>query len=204
MDTKLTEVFFRVAQQFNCWIGLREPNPLSLKWIGKAGFTAKPLSCKAKTSDNPAYQYAGLVVSPGMCPQAFTVQTLRSAIDTWNQQFVVGGRLPPGYQVEEKGQEAGLVKLYGKLIHADFDLMAIANAGTDGGIAFTSPEEQVVLFDKVKPALNNGFGTWLVMHGAEFMWHKVGARAFEYVLWYGPNRGFQRSPSSMPAAPNYH
>ena len=205
IDATLTEVLFRIAQQFNCWIGLREPNPLSLKWAGKPGYTAKPESCKAKSADNPAYMYAGLVVDPIMCPRAFTAKTLKLAVDTWNHKFLQAGHLPPGYQVEQNGPEAGLVKIYGKSIHADFDLMSIVRAGPDGGLVFTTQEEQSALFAKVEPALNQGFGARLVQHGAEFMWDEgLGARASEYVLWFGPHRGFQRAPSSMPPAPMFH
>ena len=205
IDATLTEVFFRVAQQFDCWIGLREPNPLSLKWAGKPGYTPKPESCKAKSADNPAYMYAGLVVDPIMCPRAFTPQTLKLALDTWNDKFLQSGHLPPGYQTVQTGPEAGMVKMNGKSIHADFDLMSIVRAGPDGRLAFTTQQEQSALFAKVEPALNQGFGARLVQPGAEFMWDEgLGARASEFVLWFGPHRGFQRAPSSMPPAPMFH
>ena len=35
------EAFFRVANDVSCWIGLREPNPLTDKWIGRAQHTPK-------------------------------------------------------------------------------------------------------------------------------------------------------------------
>lgn len=205
IDATLSEVFFRVAQQHNCWIGLREPNPLSLKWAGKPGYLPKPERCKAKSADNPAYTYAGLVVSPIMCPQAFTPQTLNLAVDSWNQKFLQAGHVPLEFQVIQSGPEAGLVKMYGKALHADFDLMSIVKAGPDGGLAYTEPAEEQALFAEVEPALNQGFGIPLVQHGSEFMWEEgLGARAFEYVLWFGPKRGFQRAPSSMPPAPLFH
>ncbi len=77
------DVFFKVAEQFGCWIGVREPNPLADKWIGKSGYVPKGLNCKAKTSDNPAFRFAGLVVDPTARPEAFTKETLPDAKDTW-------------------------------------------------------------------------------------------------------------------------
>ena len=38
------DVFFKVAEQFECWIGVREPNPLADKWIGKSGYVPKGLN----------------------------------------------------------------------------------------------------------------------------------------------------------------
>ena len=39
----------------------------------------------------------------------------------------------------------------------------------------------------------------MVQYPTEFMWDQgVGAREFEYVLWFGPGRRFNRGASSMP------
>jgi len=199
-DSLVRTVFFKTAAEFMCWIGLREPNPLSLPWVGREGFTPKPESCKAKSADNPGYQFAGLVVDPTKVPDAFTVHTRQLAIDTWKNKFLVGGKeLPPYYSVVEIGRERGLVKLNGSAIHADFDLMSIVRSNDKGEFLPTSETEQEKLFKNVGPALNRGFGSPMIQHGAEFMWKGgIGARESEYVLWYGPGLRFNRWPTSMP------
>ena len=75
-------VFFMAAQQFTCWIGLREPNELSAKWIGKPRHEPKGESCKAKTADNATHRFGGLVVDPILCPGAFRPDTLQTAVRT--------------------------------------------------------------------------------------------------------------------------
>ena len=199
-DALIRNVFFKAAQQYNCWIGLREPNPLSMQWVGKPGYTPKPESCKAKSADNPRFPFAGLVVDPTKCPDAFMPNTRQLAIETWSHKFLIGGRmLPPGFTVVEIGRERGLVKLNGKAIHADFDLMSIVRSNAQGEFLPTSQAEQAELFAQVGPALNQGFGEPLIQHGAEFMWNGgLGARASEFVLWYGPGNRFNRFPTSMP------
>jgi len=193
------EVFFAAAEQFTCWIGLREPNPLAEKWMGLAGYTPKSMACKAKTADNPSHRFGGLVVDPTKCPGAFKPESLKDATETWTREFLVGGQGPPMFTVVASGNELGVVKLQGKSLYADFDLMAINRASAEGQFLFTTLAEQKELFDKVEPFLNRGLSAPLIQHGAEFMWDQgVGAREFEYVLWFGPKRKFQRSPSSMP------
>jgi hypothetical protein len=193
------DVLFRVAQEFLCWIGVREPNELSDKWIGVAGYGPKGLDCKAKTADNPAFRFAGLVVDPTLCPEAFTRDTRAAAVETWNTRFLKHGRVPAGFICARTGAERGLVKRNGRAIHADFDLMTIGKSSENGEHLFTTNDEEDQLFDLVKPALDRGFGVPLVQHGSEFMYREgVGAREMEYVLWFGPGRRFKRQPSSMP------
>lgn len=193
------DVLFDVAQQFTCWIGLREPNELSDKWIGLAGHAPKGLDCKAKTADNPSFRFAGLVVDPILCPEAFTRDTLAAAVETWNDKFLKHGHLPPGFTCVRTGPERGVVKRNGRGIFADFDLMNIGRSNENGDHLFTTNAEEEELYKLVKPALDRGFGLPLVQHGSEFMYRKgVGAREFEYVLWFGPGRRLKRQPSSMP------
>ena len=178
-------VFLTAAQQFTCWIGLREPNALSERWIGKPGFVPKGEACKAKTADNRNHDLGGLVVDPILCPEAFV--NTGEAAKTWKNKFAVGGRLPAGFTRVEAGPEKGLVKFNGSAIYADFDLMAINRSNAEGEFLFTTLEEQKELFAKVEPVLNRGFGARLIQHGAEFMWDKgIGARTFENVYWFGP------------------
>jgi hypothetical protein len=198
MRTEHRAVFFDVAQRFTCWIGLREPNPLSEKWIGRPGGYPKPEMCKAKTADNSAFKYAGLVVDPTRCPQAFKPAALAAATAAW-AKFAKSGRLPVGFTCVEDGSERGLVKLRGSHLFADFDLMAINRSNDDGDFLTTSIDEQAKLFQAVKPALNSGFRVPMIQHGAEMMWREgVGARESELVFWFGSGRRFNSWPSSMP------
>jgi hypothetical protein len=195
------DVFFNVAEQFGCWIGVREPNPLADKWIGKSGYVPKGLNCKAQTSDNPAFRFAGLVVDPTARPEAFTKETLPDAKDTWKKKFLKGGRVPPGFACMSAGAEKGLVKFAGAAIFADYDLMAISRSNSRGEMLFTDQAQQGELFAKIEPILRQGLRVPMVQHPTEFMWDQgVGAREFEWVLWFGPGHRFNRLPSSMPKA----
>jgi hypothetical protein len=79
------------------------------------------------------------------------------------------------------------------------DLMAISRSNERGEMLFTDQAQQAELYATVEPLLRQGLGVPMVQHPTEFMWDKgVGAREFEYVLWFGPARRFNRSPSSMP------
>lgn len=191
-------VFFRAAQEFQCWIGLREPNPLAEKWIGRAGYIPKIVNCKAKTADHPAFGFAGLVVDPTIRKDAFHALSLNVAIETW-RRFLIGGNLPVGFTKIETGPEQGLVKYRGSYIYSDYDLMAINRSNERGEFLQTSRQEQATLFTKVEATLNRGFGTPMVQHGSEFDWDKgVGAREYEMVFWFGPGNRFNCGPSSMP------
>jgi hypothetical protein len=192
------EVFFRVAEKHVCRIGVREPNPLADRWMGRAGCAPKSVRCKAKTADNPGFEFAGLVTSPALRPEAFTAATLELARESWGK-FAVGDRLPMGFSVTAEGRERGLVRERGQLIHADYDLMAIVRSDARGAFRETSQQQQHELFAKVQGELNAALGSDLIQHGAEFMWDGgLGARAREYVFWFGPGRTLHVSQSSMP------
>jgi hypothetical protein len=193
-------VFLDVANNAQCWIGLREPNPLSDKWVGKAGYRPKGEKCKAKTADNPMFDFAGLVVDPTARPEAFKKESLRAATDTWKQKFILAnGKLPPGFSLAKAAQHRGLVQHSGLFVYADYDLMAIQRSNPKGEWLPTAQKDVRDLFAKVKPALNKGLHAPLIQHGAEFMWDQgVGAREQEWVLWFGPGKRVNRWPSSMP------
>lgn len=199
------EVFFDAAQHRDasgrvvyCWIGLREPNPFADRWIGRVNAIPKPVSCKAKTADNPNFPFAGLVVDPVLRPEAFEPGSLAGAVDCWNEKFALGGRLPVGFTRDDSGPEAGLVKLGGSAIFADFDLMAISRSNASGERLFTSEQEERELFTAVEPILARGLGVPMIQHGTEFSYEGVGARPSEQVFWFGPGRRFEAWPSSMP------
>jgi len=191
--------FKTVADRFTCWIGLREPNPLGEKWIGNAGCGPKPESCKAKTADNPAFQYAGLVVDPTERPEAFLPASLPEALRKWNEGFMKSGSMPPGYSSVNEGSGRGVVTLHGRSLYADFDLMTLLRSDARGAKLYTTQPELHRLFDDVGPALNEILGVEMIQHGVEFTYADgVGARALEWVLWFGPGGRVERHLSSMP------
>ena len=192
MRTAHEQVFFDVADQLTCWIGVREPNPLSDRWIDWPGGVPKPLECRAKTADNPLFRFSGLVVDPTLCPEGF--KDVGGATATWNDNFLEAGRLPPAFTRGEHEPERGLVRLRGSLLFADYDLMAICRATEDGDFLITSEGFQ----GEVQATINDGLGVPRIQHGAEMMYKKVGARELEDVLWFGPGRRFNVWPSSMP------
>lgn len=189
------DVFYSVADEYWCWIGLREPNPLSDQWIGKFGYVPKSLDCKAKTSDKLDFKFRGLVVDPTLCPEAFL--NSEEAKATWTYKFLQNGDLPSGFSRDTQGPERGLVRHNGSKIHADYDLMCLVKASQDGSLAFTSPEEINELFSNVEKALNNQLGSKMIQHGTEFQFQGMGARESEMVLYFGPKRQFRSSVSSM-------
>jgi len=190
------DAFFFVADKLQCWIGLREPNELSDWYIGKGGYTAKNEHCKAKTADNAAHFFKGLVVSPKLCPEAFLPSSREVALRKWNE---FEQTMAPGFTVEQTGPMKGLVKWFGKSMHADFDLMYISKADAEGGLAFTSKQEQQQLFEQARTMLNERIGAKVIMHGPEFLWEEgVGAKESEWVLSFGPKNTFRQDQSSMP------
>lgn len=203
------EVFFTVAAEKNCWIGLREPNPLSEKWFGRPGCVPKDMQCKAKTADNPNFEYSGLVANPETRPEAFTSATLESAKKTWSK-FLVAGQLPLGWTCVVDSVERGLVKNpQGSFLFADYDLMAICRANAMGEMLFTSNDEATKLSSAARGRLNELFkrivGVEMIQHGSEFEWAGgVGARESELVYWFGPGRRFHVGTSSMPKSPDFH
>jgi hypothetical protein len=195
-------IFFKVAAQFNCIIGVREPNPLADKWIGRAGYTPKMQSCKAKTANNAGHPFAGLVVDPLLCPDAFTEKSLPVAKEKWTDSFLSGGNLPSGFTRETTGDEKGLVKYNGSAIYADYDLMYVSSADAKGEHTFTDYAEQKQLGIRVKAALNNLFGIAMIQHGAEFDWmdpkSRVGAAEKEQVHIFKPRGFFDSVQSAVP------
>ncbi|MBS1643757.1 MAG: hypothetical protein JST36_01850 [Bacteroidetes bacterium] len=196
------DAFFKAADKLNCWIGLREPNELSLDYIGKGGYTAKNEKCKAKSADDPAHQYKGLVVSPEICPEAFKPGSLSVAKEKWK---LFAANMPFGFTVNKDG----LVKYQGKSIHADFDLMYTTKADSNGKMMFTSSSDAKRLEIEVAKFINNLLGTEIIQHGAEMAWGgdfsdpknpvPVGAKASEDIFSFGPKRQFRIDHSSMSA-----
>ena len=50
---------------------LKGTKSLSERFIGRAGYCPKPVIISAKTADRVGHPFAGLVVDPHVCPDAF-------------------------------------------------------------------------------------------------------------------------------------
>ena len=189
------QVFFIVADRLNCYIGLREPNDLSDKWITKEGFVPKGVDVKAKTAK--AGEFAGLVVNPYLLPKAFPKpDDLKRAQGSWDK-FAKNG-LPNRFSCPTSGPEVGLLKKEGKAIHADYDLMFVTLADGQGNMKFTSGIESEALFTKVGNEINRMIPRKkMIQHSTEFLFEGVGAPASEQVLIFGPKRKFIQTTSSF-------
>ena len=192
------DVFSDVTDRESCWIGVRYPNPLADHWILTPGCMAKPLWCKAKTADRTGHDWGGLVVSPVIVPDAFEEQSRLKALQVWRDVLNLG-RLSPGFTMDEKGPEAGLLKIGGRKVHADYDLMALLLADRNGRKLTTSKKKASHLFQKIKVKLNLGFGRRMIMHGSEFVFAGMGAADQESVIWFGPNEKIEMSHSTLGA-----
>lgn len=188
------KVFLEAAQRFNCWIGLREPNALADKWIGRAGYMPKSSKVKAKTADQWDHPLAGLVVDPTLCPEAFSAGARKRAAGNWT--------LPTGATVVREGAQKGLVMLDGKGIYADFDLMCLVKADERGEMAYTTGSEAMALHVKVARFINTRLRVPMIQHGPEFdpSFGGVGAKESELILYYGPGGKSRAGHSSMPTA----
>jgi hypothetical protein len=192
------DVFLAAAEQFKCWIALREPNPLYVRWIGRSGYEPKCVDCKAKTADNNTHSFGGLVVDPNLCPDAFKRESLTRALETWQNKFLQGGIVPVTFKVIESGWGMGLVKHNGLFIFPDFDLMLICRSNDNGDFIPTGNHKQIELFYLIKPLINKGLHTDMIQHGTEFLFKGKGAREYELVYWFGPGCRLKIYPSSMP------
>lgn len=199
MDSDDREVFFDAADQFTCWIGVREPNPDSATWAAHPDVIPKPMECKAKTADHPDSEFKGLVMDPTKRADAFRPESVDGAVRTWTEKFLQNGEVPPGFTVEENGDEMGLVRCNGAKIMADYDLMTICRSNERGEFVYTTREELEDLARRVENFINRILPKPMIQHGPEFLYMEgVGARASEIILWFGPDHRMMTGPSSMP------
>jgi hypothetical protein len=166
--------FSQAARQFSCWILVRRTNKDSLRFIGKAGFVPKPIDCKAKTANNSKHRFAGLVVDPGLVPDAFDPNKLNSVKSTWSE-FETVLKTSKRYTVEtdKRDDHFGCVKLNGNCIHGDYDLKDVILVNhmhrnlasveqMHGQRHMRGP-----LFFKIQQFVNARIGIDMVQHGGE-------------------------------------
>jgi len=177
------------ARESKCAIMVRRTNPASLPYIGKQGYTPKPVTCKPKTADkNTAwgYQIAGLVINPYLHKASAykSISKFRDALGIWNK---VKGELlgSLNYKVDEDKTS----KHYGCLmyrdgskfsyIHGDYDLYDVVDmyrpASNEAflGRLDGAPNNYGPEFDRVRDLLNSKFSsvcgrvTNMIQHGSE-------------------------------------
>ncbi len=113
MRGKDLQKFMIVARQFNVILLVRHTNADSLAYVGQAGYYPKPAFLKAKTADfNPPpmrlsvggrivqrqHAVAGLVVHPGMHPEAYKAAKRPKAAAAWidGMHYLTHAHLPDG------------------------------------------------------------------------------------------------------------
>jgi hypothetical protein len=198
MEEEHKLIFWEIADHFQCWIGVREPNPYSQDYMGAADAIPKPEECKAKTADNPDSNLKGLVVDPTVRPDAFRSGSLSRAIGIWQEKFVdAQGNLPEGFTVERQGPERGLVRQGGMKIFSDYDLMTLMQSNEAGEFLDTNADQLQALADKVTAMLNRLLPKPMIQHGPEFLFDGVGGKHGEFVLWFGPGQRRFTGPSSV-------
>ncbi len=171
-------IFSLAAQKFGLWVLVRRTNPASLKYIGKPGYTSKPIDCKAKTADlnYRTYELAGLVASPEIHPQAFRAEKLPKAKATW-AEFAHSclGPQASRYTLDDKpaSKHYGCVTLLGKYVHGDYDLydLIIPDQAHRNLAAVEQllgqPHRRGPRFLEVQEFLNRQIGEEMIHHGGE-------------------------------------
>jgi hypothetical protein len=144
--------FRACAKHYKLWILVRGTIADILeRRVGAPDCTPKPLTCKAKTADNPGHSLAGLVVNPHLHEGAFSSEKkLSTAVDCWAKMASAWLRRPDGamastglpYEVvENRGSpDYGALLLHtapcrgrcktagcAKKIHGDYDLYDIVD-----------------------------------------------------------------------------
>lgn len=177
-------VFADAAQRFNVWILVRRTNPASLKYIGRGGYTPKPIDCKAKTADSDVqhYQLAGLVVDPNRWPDAFSSPRRQNALQCWVDFAAtqgIGTASQSGrYGVDEDpaSPHYGCVRLEGSYVHGDYDLYdIILPEHPRGNLAAVetlhgSPHMRGPRVVPVMDFINRNIGVPVVQHGGEMQY----------------------------------
>lgn len=156
MRARDVPVFQAAAVQKKVWILVRATNPKSLEYVGRKGYTPKPVDCKPKTADAPGHDAMGLVADPFVIPDAFKPGKRIKAQELWrrNARFLKlplpkGLRALPdlktkklaaannvvlpspprmGYAVDpDPGPRFGCLRLNGDYLHGDYDLYDIVD-----------------------------------------------------------------------------
>jgi hypothetical protein len=175
------------------WILVRGTNKDSLNYIGRAGYTPKPIDCKAKTAKlGPC---AGLVVNPHEAAQAFNDLLVQKRFwDEHGNPLKYSSRAAR-YSIESTGPLKGCVKLDGKYIYGDYDLKSVIVPGHESATVALVTELQGVQnarrgpkFYEVQRQVNNAIGAEMVQHGAE---DEFTAHSNDSIFVFGPKGEYE-------------
>jgi hypothetical protein len=147
MNQRDQNVFLKAAGRFNAWILVRQTNPSSFQYKGKAVYQPKPISCKPKTAGvslgRPDKQVDGLVADPYRWREAFSADKIAEARDLWDGFRRLYGfgeyvRTPEGFEfkgrsssmgfaidIQPRSLHEGCLTLEGKYLYGDYDLFDI-------------------------------------------------------------------------------
>jgi hypothetical protein len=184
-------VFVNAARQFNSWILVRRTNPASLQYVGHAGYTPKPIDCKAKTADQDigSYKLAGLVIDPTIHPGALKPRKTEEAKKCWEaMKPLIGSR----YSVDRdvKSRHYGCVKLNGSYVHGDYDLYDIIDvAQPQRNLAAVEtllgqPHRRGPNVLRIQEFINTRIGSAMVQHGGEAQYKDHSEQSIDA---FGPN-----------------
>ncbi len=167
-------IFLEAASRFHSWILVRRTNPASLKYVGRPGYTPKPIDCKAKTADLDfrPYELAGLVVDPTVHPGAFRPGKAATAQQLWSEMEPM---LRTTYSVDRdsRSRHYGCLKLRGAYVHGDYDLYDIIDtAQAQRNLAAVEtllgkPHRRGANLLRVQEFINSRIGSPMIQHGGE-------------------------------------
>lgn len=176
-------VFSEAAHHFNVWLLVRRTNPKSLPYIGKSGYVAKRIDCKAKTADldSDGFQTAGLVVDASIHPHAFKSGKGAKALGEWDsfaRQQGISEKNEGRYTVDrdKKSRHYGCVLFDGKYIHGDYDLYDIILAEQPRRnlaaveVLHGVPHMRGAKLHEVMAYINERIGAEVVRHGGEMQY----------------------------------
>lgn len=187
-------IFRQVCREKKLWILVRQTNPHSLPYIGRANYAPKPISVKPKTAQcnvpkptGGAYELRGLVADPIRQFQAFAPDKLDSATKIW-KAFANEHRLgDKAHGVMFKVDDDRNSKHFGCLminkggqyryIHGDYDLKDIVESGTENwnlALPWTlqgARHNEILLLEhdlwEIVGEINKRIGVDVVQHGSE-------------------------------------
>ena len=173
-------------------------------WISDSRAIPKSVKVSAKTADAPSSPLRGLVVNPYENVDAFTDRSLTRAEDNWDK-FAEHG-LPSGFSIETTGRFSGALKQGTKMIHSDFDLLAIISSDEKStkryhsvgrwiGESERKEDWQYVedsdfykLYHYVKAGVRYTTKVDMIQHGPDMAWKDSDSSKFGELIWgFGPN-----------------
>jgi hypothetical protein len=193
-------IFLGAASLVDAWILVRRTNEASLKYICRAGYTPKPIHCKAKTADlngSSGQELAGLVVVPTIHPHAFRGEKAREARKEWKKMYrntndLSFETLPVGYSVDTRPESRhyGCLKLHNKYLHGDYDLYdIILTSHPRGNLALVTqigdtPHRRGPRFYQVQEYVNSRIGSPMLQHSGQL---QFADHLDETIDAFGPN-----------------